>query len=712
MSQLLALEIVNSRSLKALFDPKTFNEADNTVEVVFATETDKGLKTTQSGKRYYEVLECTANAAMLERLNAGAPVLNNHKDDELDNQIGVVVRAWVDEANKQCRAVLKLSADEALKSIVNRIKEGVIRNISMEYNTYEGDVIGDKDGIPVIKIRKWEATEISFVLKPFDIAAGVRSHKTDTVNLKISNINNNTMLTEQQKLQRQTEIRNVVTTLSLDEEFANKLIADEAVTVDKAREMAIEEVGTRKAAQQKNVDVDALVGTERKRALDILNICETLGLGEVRGENNVLFSHSLIGDVKVDLNEARKRAIDKAATMDNKAKPFGGHGAGVMGDERAKKRAISMEDAIMERVGLQRKDETGKVVALEPGIYRNMSLKEIAFHSLQERNMNPYAMSEEQLKAEVFGAPGSQTSQLRMGGNLSTSDFPAIMENVLNKIARRPYELANRTWEPFVKRTTAKDFKPMSRPVLNDIYIDEVKDKVKEGGEYQRAKMSDSTEKYSVEKWGKIVGFTWEALINDDLSQFDRTVSSLVGGWAQAQNRMIYSLLTSTSALANGANVMYDNNILFHTSHKNLIASGTAISIDALNAARVKLLNQKAPNGNLLNLMARFLVVGPNNIQTAEQYTSVNFTPNQAGLINKFGPTLTPIVDANITGNDWYLIVAPTDLEGIEVATLNGNEVYTESKYSFAVDGYEVKARFTFGMKALDWRFAVKNPGA
>lgn len=711
MSKLLELEKVKSRSLKASFDPKTFNETDNTVEVVFATETDKGLRITESGKRYYEVLECTRNAVMLERLNAGAPVLNNHKDDDLDNQIGVVVKAWVDDTNKECRAIVKLSADEALKSIVGRIKEGVIRNISMEYNTYEGEVIGDKDGIPVVKIRNWEPTEISFVLKPFDIGAGVRSSNKDN-DLKISNIKNNTMLTEQQKLQRQTEIRNVVSTLGLDDDFANTLIDDEAVTVDVARVKAIEEVGKRKVAAQQNIDVDDLTGKERKRALDILSICETLGLGEVRNDQGKLFSHELIGDVKVDLNEARKRAIDKAATMDNNSKPFGGHSAGVMNNERAKKRAISMEDAIMERVGLQRKDETGKIIPLEPGMYRNMSLKEIGFASLQERNMNPYTMSEEQLKAEIFGAPGSQTSQLRMGGNLSTSDFPAIMENVLNKIARRPYELATRTWEPFVKRTTAKDFKPMSRPVLNDIYIDEVKDKVKEGGEYTRAKMTDNTEKYSVEKWGKIVGFTWEALINDDLSQFDRTVTSLVGGWAQAQNRMIYSVLTSTSALANNANVMYDGNVLFHTSHKNLIASGAVIDITALNAARVKLMTQKAPNGNLLNLMGRFLVVGPNNIQTAEQYTSVNFTPNQAGLINKYGPTLTPIVDANITGNDWYLIVAPNDLEGIEVATLNGNEVYTESKYSFAVDGYEVKARFTFGYKVLDWRFAVKNPGA
>jgi hypothetical protein len=191
---------------------------------------------------------------------------------------------------------------------------------------------------------------------------------------------------------------------------------------------------------------------------------------------------------------------------------------------------------------------------------------------------------------------------------------------------------------------------------------------------------------------------------------FDRATASTIAGFTQVQNRLVYGTLTATAALPSGSNVMFDNTVIFTSGHKNL-AAAAAIDVNGLNAARLLLRQQKAPNGNLLNLKALYIVAGPANETLLEQYTSANFTPNQSGVINKFGPTLTPIVDANITDSSWYLIADPGTIDTIETATLSGQELYTESRYSFEKDGLETKIRMTFGHKALDWRGMVRTPG-
>lgn len=696
----------------AAFDLKTLNAEDNTVEVVFATETDKVLRKTDGGFKYYEILRCNPTAVMMERLNNGGAVIDNHNKATIRDQFGVVLSASCDVSANECRAKIKLTTRKEWEGVVDDIKKGLIRNISCGYNIYDGVEMGEKNGIPMIYATKWEPTEISFTLVSADYNSGTRGiTDKEFFEINITNTKKNIQMDPKEQL-RFDGITNLVRKLGLPSDFATTLIENKEVDLPKAMEMAIEEVGKRNLPDPTPtpatapiptptpVNVEDLLGKERKRAGEIINVCSKLNLGNE-------YAMTLIADGKISLDEARSRAIDKAAENDNNiGKPNSMHGTFIKNDQRDL-RATSMEDALLERVGLQRKDETGKIILLQPGMYRNMSMKEIAFESLRERNMDPRHMSEKELKAEIFGAPGSRSS-----GQMTTSDFPAIMENVLNKLARNPYELAEKTFEPFIKRTTAKDFKPMSRVSLHDVFIDESKDEIKESGEYTYAKLSDNSEKYAIRKWGKIVPFSWEALINDDLSMLDRTTSNLVGAWAQAQSRMIYKTLTSTTALADKSNVMYDNKTLFHADHNNIVGTSGTISVDSLTLMRKVLRTQKAPNGNFLNLKARYLVVGPALETLAEQFTSANFTPVESGKINKFGPTLTPIVDANITGNDWYIITAPGTLDTIEVATLNGNEVYTESQYSFKIDGFEIKIRFTWGQKAIDWRGFVRNPGA
>jgi hypothetical protein len=196
------------------------------------------------------------------------------------------------------------------------------------------------------------------------------------------------------------------------------------------------------------------------------------------------------------------------------------------------------------------------------------------------------------------------------------------------------------------------------------------------------------------------------------LSLFNDTTSLVVDGFAQLENKLFYQTLSTDTALKNGSNKMADGNTLFHSSHSNIAGTPAAISIDSLTAMRLLLRNMKAPGGSLLNLTAKYLIVGPNYEQLADQYTSANFVPVDPSKINKFGATLTPIVDARITDNRWFLMASPQAIPTVEVANLEGQAFYTESRYSFDVDGMEIKFRMTHGIKWIDFRGIVKNAGA
>ena len=58
------------------------------------------------------------------------------------------------------------------------------------------------------------------------------------------------------------------------------------------------------------------------------------------------------------------------------------------------------------------------------------------------------------------------------------------------------------------------------------------------------------------------------------------------------------------------------------------------------------------------------------------------------------------------------MAAAPNMVDTIEYGFLDGNELYTEQREGFDVDGMQFKVRMTFGAKAIDWRGLYKNAGA
>lgn len=659
-------QIPGNQHFRAKFDKGSINVDKRTVDVVFVTERQVMTWNWDIGL-FYEVLPCNPDAGDLTRLNSGAPVCDTHWTGSVKDGLGVVERAWFD--NNVGRATLRFSKREDVEPIWQDVVDGITTGVSVGYIVYEYEEIGIKDNIPLIRGNKWEGTEISLALVQADVDSAVGRSKKDTPDtthnvtlIRSSTSNNNTMNSKDNNGTEAGTEKPAATTAPTAQAPATEVPAAQPVNEDQVRTQA--------------------TTMERTRISEITKGCRAVGLPDE-------FREQLISN-GTSLENARAAIIDEAAKS-NPVTPRFQSGITTGGDERSKKQ-IGMEAAIMQRAGILPQDKIG-----DPGEYRGFSLLDIAKECLTNAGVNIRGLNAMEVANRALQMQGGRDG----GGGLSTGDFSYVLANVLNKTLRTMYDLQAKTFLPWTRKSTATNFRQMLRTQLSDIKLSQVS----EGGEYTSAQLGDSGETYKVAKWGKIVNIDWEAIMNDDLSAFSRIPSFLAGAVAQMQSDVVYKILT-------GSHKMYDTVELFDAAHGNYTTPGTALSVASLGVARQMMRDQKSPGDNVLNIAPKFVIVGSQNEALALQYTSTNYVATRQADLNVWAGTLTPIVDARISGKQWFTVADPGLIDTIEWATLEGQEIFSESRYGFDVDALQFKVRSVFGAKAIDWRSLYKNAGA
>jgi HK97 family phage prohead protease len=158
------------------------NDEKRTVELVFSTGAPVTRMDYWTGKRYVEKLSLKPEHLRLDRMNAGAPLLDAHSAFSITDQIGVVESGSVKLTAKEARATVRFSKRAEVDSIWGDVRDGIIRNVSVGYRVHkflEDDSADDK--IPVRTAVDWEPYEVSMVPLPADPGARVREGvKSDT----------------------------------------------------------------------------------------------------------------------------------------------------------------------------------------------------------------------------------------------------------------------------------------------------------------------------------------------------------------------------------------------------------------------------------------------------------------------------------------------------------------------------------------------------
>lgn len=158
--------------------PESFDAKANTVDIVWSTGASVRRFSWWDGEEYDEVLSMEPGAVRLDRLNAGAPFVDTHATYCLDNVIGSVVPGTAKIEDGRGVATILLSAAPGVADTVQKIREGVIRNISVGYWLHKVVKTEADDGsVARHDVVDWEPLEISAVPVPADAGSQIRSAK-------------------------------------------------------------------------------------------------------------------------------------------------------------------------------------------------------------------------------------------------------------------------------------------------------------------------------------------------------------------------------------------------------------------------------------------------------------------------------------------------------------------------------------------------------
>ncbi|KQZ34616.1 hypothetical protein ASD92_08240 [Massilia sp. Root1485] len=655
--------------------PTTFNEADNSIDVVWTTGASVRRYDWWNDTPYDEELVVTSEACDMSRFDAGTvQVLDNHQVyGGVNSILGVATRGSIESG--EGRATLRLSTRPEMAGIVNDIKAGVIRSISFGYRVTKYEITRAMDrtdgvNVPLYRAVAWQPNEISFVTVPADADASTRSAPQNGHPCEFITRAPAQLPQPSSEEPMTTAITTGASTAAPnDATRTNPAPVAPAPAANDAATLAAQETAT--------------------RAADITELCARHNVSNLAA--NLIRANSTMDQVRTAILEERAR-LDANSGGNRNVR------IETVTDEH-QTRLSGIAEAIMHRVNSRAElTDNGRQ-------YRGMSLIEVGRDLLESCGVNTRGMDRMALATRML--------TFRSGGMMTTSDFASLFANVANKRLRNAYEENPGTYQMWARRApNAPDFKN-----INVVQLSGAPDllQTNEHGEFKYGSMSDGAENYKVLTFGRIVSLSRQSIINDDLRGFDRLVGAFGGSAARLENRMVYSQLTANAALADGVALFEAN------THKNLgSGAGSALQFSALTTARAAMRVQKGMQGEELNLAPSYLIVPAALEQTAYQLTSSNYTPAKQADVNEFRtggrtslePIVEPVLDAN-SGTAWYLASNNGQVDTVEYCFLDGAEgPVIETDVGFEVDGLSYKCRLDFATKAIDYRGLYKAAGA
>lgn len=634
---------------------ESFNETDSTVEVTFTTGARGARFDWNRWQMIDEELATDSANVRLDRLNRGAPVLNCHQRYELNDQIGVVVPGSARMEGGLGVATLQFSRREEIQPVIQDIRDGIIRNVSVGYNVFEYEVTEREGARPLYRAIDWEPVEISFVPVPFDDGAQVRSQEPSQSRTRC--------------IIRRAVPANLETIM---EEDIIVPVATPAAPITRAlpAENPVSQPSANPAPVQP-VTVSAIRTAVNNAGLD--------------------------ADVAFQLIERHEAApFSRTALMAEIGTRFAERDCGATTISRAPAQVstgVTMVRAMSEALA-----------------YRMSPKGELSQDAGQFRSMSMLRMAEELLGSTGISTRSFAPVEIAERVLHSTSDFPALMSNTLNRRLRMAYMENQQSYQRWARRApNAPNFKS-----IDVVQLSAMPDMVKttESGEFKYGTASDGKVSYSVATYGRIIGVTRQTIINDDLRALDRIASGFGASAARLENRIVYAQLT-------GNPVMPDGQTLFHASHGNLATAPGAIASATLSNGRKAMRKQKGLQSEELNIAPAYLIVPSDLEQIAYQFTSDQFVPATVAAINEFrsgGRTaLEPIVETLLDGSSataWYLAASNSEVDTVEYCYLEGSEgVQMSERIGFTVDGMEMKATLDFAAAVIDHRGLYKDNG-
>jgi hypothetical protein len=638
---------------RALAAPMSVNEADRTVDVVWST----GARAANYVPAMGQIMEeLDMGAVRMGRLTSGqAPVLDTHRMQGAASVIGRVVSARVERGKGI--ATLQMSRAPDVEPIWHRIVEGTLRSVSVGYRVFKYEPI--RDGAQTVhRAVDWEPYEISLVAVPVDAAAGVRSDDPQPRMTALepdlpAEVTAPDQPTESPTMSDQTPAD------SVSAADATRAMQD-AVTAERARISSLLPVVTAARAMVPAETLDPL----HQKAQSEGWTAEVL--------------RAALWDAAVARGPAP--SIPAAPAVQK----------GESGDD-----PLAMARAM------------GHALAVRamPGLATD---KEIDPRFREFANLRPSEMLME--LAAARGERVSYRDRLRLVERSfhTTSDFPLLLESAGNKMLEAGFAAASPTYRTFFAQRSFADFKAHKFLTAGDFPAPV---ELEEGGSIKAGTISEKRETITPKTYARQVRITRQALINDDLGAFTDFGAMIGRRVADFENALAFALVNTANG--DGPTLTTGGAAVFGTgaARANKASSGAIINEASLDLGYAAMMAQSSIDGIRLNIQPSILLTGAAYRGAALRYTT-RVSPEAGANVGLY-TGLTPVADANVVGNRWYLFASPAAAPVYVYGYVNGQSapMVRVHQYVPGTDGLAIEVVHDFAVGAVDHRGGYFNPG-
>lgn len=317
---------------------------------------------------------------------------------------------------------------------------------------------------------------------------------------------------------------------------------------------------------------------------------------------------------------------------------------------------------------------------------------------------------------------------------MTTSDFPILMGDLMDRQLLGAYRAAPSTWPAYMKRETVKDFRAINRVYFEG--LTSTLERVHEQEEYPEGQLDEGKYAMQVYKYGRRVPISWELMINDDLQAFSQ-IPQLLGASARRTEEYFATQLFVGAAGPLGT--------VYSAPNANIVTGNPALSITALQTAMTQISKIKDSEGQPIVIDQMILVIPPALEVVAMNLinaTQVEITENggTAGqklitgnwvkgrlkvVVNNYIPTV-----ATTNGDtSWFLFADPnTSRPAFTMGFLRGHEdpqIFWKSPNAmrstssmaspldgdFDTDSIEYKVRHVLGGTVMDTKATIASNG-
>lgn len=298
----------------------------------------------------------------------------------------------------------------------------------------------------------------------------------------------------------------------------------------------------------------------------------------------------------------------------------------------------------------------------------------------------------------------------------STMSLPGILSNVANKKALQAFTAQPIIATKLCKEGDLNDFKVSERYRLTDVGDLE---KVSKTGEIKHGGALEDKAVNQLDTYGKMFVISRKDFYNDDLGSFLQVPTAMGQRAARKIDQLFHERLLANPTFTDGK-------ALFHADHNNyLTGSNSALSLEALEAARTLFLTAADSDGQPINVMPKILLVPSaldglaTGLVTSTALVGGNTPAPAFNVISKYGlevvesPYLQSPAYANYSTTGWYLFGDPNQIDTFEIGYLQGRRVpvVEQGAIDFNTLGMGFRVVFDLGVREQAYQGMVFNKG-